>query len=159
MPYHCARSHFLKDWDFIDPYIAILYWFQLNPLSSSKSKKSIEHGYLRIIKVSVSECIPNRAEAVINASLNSLLRSSYTEVHFSAVNVSHGEQQFPPGSRSCFVVDSKIRFNVYLIRLRASCFKLFLCSISSRKYCSRLRILMKLFNIVQCMCLKFRMLW
>ena len=53
MPYPCARSHFLKDWDFNDPYIAMIYWFQLNPLGSSKSKKSIEHDYIRIIKVSV----------------------------------------------------------------------------------------------------------
>ena len=39
MPYPCARSHCLKDWDFNDPYIAMIYWFQLTPLSSSKSKK------------------------------------------------------------------------------------------------------------------------
>ena len=27
-----------KNWDFNDPYVAMLFWFQLNPLSSSKSK-------------------------------------------------------------------------------------------------------------------------
>ena len=26
-PYHCARSHCLKDWDFNDPYVVMLYWF------------------------------------------------------------------------------------------------------------------------------------
>ena len=57
MPYPCARSHHLKDWDFNDPYIAMVYWFQLNPLSSSKSKKSIEHDYIRIIKVSVFQAM------------------------------------------------------------------------------------------------------
>ena len=39
MAYPCARSHCLKDWDLNDPYLAMLYWFQLNPLSSSKSTK------------------------------------------------------------------------------------------------------------------------
>ena len=53
IPYPCARSHCLKDWDFNDPYIAMLYWFQLNPLSPSKSKKLIEHDYIRIIEVTV----------------------------------------------------------------------------------------------------------
>ena len=38
MPYHCARFYVLKDWDFNDLYVVMLYWFQLNPLSSSKSK-------------------------------------------------------------------------------------------------------------------------
>ena len=27
MPYPCARSHCLKDWDFNDPYVVMLYWF------------------------------------------------------------------------------------------------------------------------------------
>ena len=30
---NCANSHCLKDWDFKDPYIVMLYWFQLSPLS------------------------------------------------------------------------------------------------------------------------------
>ena len=36
MPYPCPRSHCLKDWDLNDPYVGMLYLFQLNPLSSSK---------------------------------------------------------------------------------------------------------------------------
>ena len=56
MPYHCARSHCLKDWDFNDPYIVMLYWFQLNPLSSSV-QKSIKHDYIRIFKVSVFQAM------------------------------------------------------------------------------------------------------
>ena len=35
----------------------MLYWFQLNPLSSSKSKISIKHGYIRLIKGSVFQAI------------------------------------------------------------------------------------------------------
>ena len=53
---NCIREK-MKDWDFNDPYIAMLYWFQLNPLSSSKSKKSIEHDYIMIIKVSVFQAM------------------------------------------------------------------------------------------------------
>ena len=34
-----ANSHCLKDWEFNDPCIAMLYWFQLIPLISSKSPK------------------------------------------------------------------------------------------------------------------------
>ena len=35
----------------------MLYWFQLNPPSSSKSKRSIEHDYIRTIKVSVFQAM------------------------------------------------------------------------------------------------------
>ena len=31
---NCAYSHCFKDWDFKDPCIVMLYWFQLIPLSS-----------------------------------------------------------------------------------------------------------------------------
>ena len=27
IPYPCVRSHCLKDWDFNDPYVVMLYWF------------------------------------------------------------------------------------------------------------------------------------
>ena len=35
---NCANPHCLKDWDLKDPYIIMLYRFQLNPLSSKTPK-------------------------------------------------------------------------------------------------------------------------
>ena len=41
VPCHCARSYCMEDWDFNDPYVVVLYWFQLNSLSSSKTKNQV----------------------------------------------------------------------------------------------------------------------
>ena len=95
MPYHCARSHFLKDWDFIDPYVVMLYWLHLNPLSSSKSKKSIEHDYIRIIKVSVFQAMGSStgvrhegqevSSTVLGSRVQLLLEVSFLLIFFSLI--------------------------------------------------------------------------